>query len=116
VVLTTNDVLYGKNYWKDGNCSVYVCLGCEASVGTRPDGVTPLGLLADKEMKSMRSEANKLFDPLWKTGNRTRSQAYKWLAKRLGISQKDCHFGHFDKVMLKKAIEILKKVNKGGQH
>lgn len=114
IIHTTNDYLYGRKYYKGGNCNCYVCIVCKASVGTHPDGITPLGRLADKELKTLKKEAHALFDPLWKSGERSRNQAYKWLAKKLGISVRECHFGHFDKTMLQKAIEILSKVQKGG--
>lgn len=107
VILTTNDYLYGKKYSKQGNSNVYVCVLCRASVGTHPDGVTPLGRLADKELKVLKVQAHALFDPIWKSGMRMRKEAYSDLAKRLDIPTRECHFGWFDKEMLLKVITIL---------
>ena len=59
----------------------------------------------------MKIKAHELFDPLWRSGKMTRKRAYKWLAGKLSISEHDCHFGHFDKPMLKAAIAILEKVS-----
>ena len=114
IMLTSNDFLYGEKIWKAGNCNVYACPMCKASVGTHRDGKTPLGRLADKELKSLKVQAHALPGPLWKTGVRSRNQAYKWLAKKLGIPVKNCHFGHFDKGMMHKSIKILSKIRKGG--
>ena len=114
VILTTNDFIYGRKFWKGNNCNAYACIVCKASVGTHPDGVTPLGRLADDELKKLKMKAHALFDPIWKSGNTGRDQAYKWLAKKMGIPGKDCHFGHFNKAMLLKSIEILTKLKKGG--
>ena len=110
VILTTNDFIYDRKIWKHDNCNVYACIACKASVGTHPDGITPLGLLADKGLKNLRSQAHRLFDPLWKSGKRTRNQAYKWMAKRLGIPVKECHFGQLDNDVLTRAVEILSKL------
>ena len=115
IMLTTNDRLYGRKFFTAGNCNIYLCPMCNASVGTHPDGKTPLGRLADKELKTLKKQAHALFDPLWRTGARSRNQAYKWLAKKLGIPVKACHFGHFDKAMLSKSIAILSKLRKGGK-
>jgi hypothetical protein len=110
VILTTNDFIYnGRQYGKNGNYNCYVCIVCKASVGTHQDGVTPLGRLADKELKLLKIEAHSLFDPIWKSGKMKRHQAYSLMAKRLGIPVNECHFGWFDKDMLLKAIQILER-------
>ena len=113
MALIDNDFVYGRKYWKGGNCACYACLVCKASVGTHPDGVTPLGRLADRELKALKSRARALFDPLWQGGRTTRKRAYRWLAKKLSIGERDCHFGHFDKPMLKAAIAALEKAGGG---
>jgi len=110
IMLTTNDYLYGRKFpGYNGNCNIYVCIICNASVGTHYDGITPLGRLADKELKELKKQAHALFDPHWKPDKKKRDRAYKTLAKKLSIRAEECHFGWFDKVMLLKAIEVLEK-------
>ena len=51
VILTENDFIYSRKRWNKGNCNVYACIVCKASVGTHQDGKSPLGRLADKELR-----------------------------------------------------------------
>jgi hypothetical protein len=50
------------------------------------------GTPADKHTKEWRSKAHLAFDPIWKGGHMTRSEAYRWLARRMG-SRKLVHIG-----------------------
>jgi len=111
VVLTENDALYGRKIYKNNNCNIYLCFACMASIGTHMDGITPLGTMADKELKTLRKQAHDLFDPFWNS-KAQRDALYKWLAKRLGIKPEDCHFGHFDKECVRRAIAILETTRK----
>jgi hypothetical protein len=86
----------------------YRCVPCAAYVGTRGNSVIPLGILANAELRAAKSAAHAVFDPLWKSGELPRKQAYFELAQKLGIDMKKCHIGMFDVAMCKKVIEILK--------
>lgn len=114
VILTTNDVIYGRKYKTNGNCKCYACPTCYASVGTHADGKTPLGRMANKELKRIKIKAHDLFDPIWKSGRKKRHEAYNELAAKLGIPAKECHFGWFDRDMLLKAIRLLEDGKIGG--
>lgn len=105
-----NSLIYGKSY---GSGKAYRCTKCGAYVGTHKNNPhCPLGILADEEMQDLRRLCHALFDSMWSNG-KERSQEYKKLADKLGISYKKCHFGMFDKEMLKKAINILKEEENG---
>ncbi|MTI49441.1 MAG: hypothetical protein FH761_16535 [Firmicutes bacterium] len=106
VKLVSNSKIYGREY---GNGKCYLCEGCKAYVGVHPDLKTPLGRLANKELRELKIKAHSLFDPHWKDGNIKRHQAYKELAEKLEIPRNECHFGWFDKDMLLKAIKILER-------
>lgn len=106
VVLTSNAELYGREY---GNGKCYLCRNCKASVGVHPDLVTPLGRLADKELKDLKMKCHELFDPYWKNKKMYRHECYKILAREMGIDAKECHFGWFDKGMLLRALSILQR-------
>lgn len=108
VIYTTNDKVYGKRY---GSGYCYFCTSCKAYVGThKPRPKEALGLLANKEMRNMRSRCHYLFDQFWEGKNKqTRESAYAKLAQALGIELADCHFGYFNLEQLKKAYDIISR-------
>jgi hypothetical protein len=80
--------LYHKQFWHCAKDDAYV--GCHGSTSN------PLGRLANAELRSAKKMAHAAFDPLWREGHMTRSEAYAWLARELGISLEECHIGMFD--------------------
>ncbi|MCY1246148.1 zinc-finger-containing domain protein [compost metagenome] len=74
-----------------------MCTGCDSYVGLHPFTGIPLGTLATPEMRRARSAAKDAFNPLWQDGAMTRSEAYAWLARALGIADvEQCHIAWFD--------------------
>lgn len=65
--------------------------------------------LVDAETHELRQKAHELFDPLWKSGKMTRKAAYRMLARRIYIPQKECHIKLMDKKRLNRVIEFLQK-------
>jgi zinc-finger-containing domain len=109
VILTSNKELYGKEF---GNGKCYLCRTCKASVGVHTGkGNRPLGILATQEMKALKILCHELFDPIWRSGNRSRNHLYQILATLLDIDPKDCHFGHFETPRLQEAIQIMSVPN-----
>lgn len=94
VSCVSNSQVYGREYgewpW------VYLCSSCGARTGLHPFTAIPLGTLADEPTRQARKSAKPVFEGIWRTGRMSRSDAYAWLAKRLGIPVSDCHFGLFD--------------------
>ena len=84
----------------------YQCSPCDAYVGTHKGTIKPLGRLADKELRTWKSEAHKAFDPLWKSGKMKRSRAYAWLASQLCIPTNKCHIGMFDISTCRKVVAL----------
>jgi hypothetical protein len=81
----------------------WLCAPCDAYVGVHKrnprmkfEGYEPLGRLANKSLRYAKQKAHAAFDPLWKSGKMSRTQAYQWLAGQLGISVANCHIGMFD--------------------
>lgn len=73
------------------------CEPCKAWVGCHKNSdAQPLGRLANAELRLAKSAAHRDFDPLWKSGEMTRKQAYQWLSNQLGIPADSCHIGMFD--------------------
>lgn len=60
-------------------------------------------------IKTLRKTAHVEFDKLWKHGKYPmyREDAYEWLAEKLDISVKNCHFAVFDENTLLKILDIL---------
>lgn len=49
--------------------------------------------MANKPTREARKRAHAAFDPLWKSGQMKRGEAYKWLSEKLG---KQIHIGESD--------------------
>lgn len=74
----------------------YRCEPCAAWVGCHPGTDRPLGRLANAELRRAKMAAHQALDPLWRSGRMSRSQAYDWLARQLGLHKSECHVGKFD--------------------
>ena len=70
-------MIYGRNCGTSYKC--YYCEPCNAYVGCHKNSRKPLGTLANKELRELRIRTHEIFDPLWKSGKMTRSEAYKML-------------------------------------
>ena len=76
----------------------------------------PLGKPADANTRVYRRDAHKVFDKYWRDKKMSRSAAYRWLAKRMGIvgnknqlNLKKCHIGMFTLAQCKQVIKICEK-------
>lgn len=96
---------------------MYVCSNpeCGARVGLHPYTPFPLGSLATEETRNARKRCKAAFENLWR-GPRapmTRTEAYTWLARQLGIKVAECHWALFDVAMCERAkvlcVKYLKK-------
>lgn len=88
----------------------YLCAPCGAYVGCHPNGTgkVPLGRLANAELRRAKSAAHAAFDPLWKNGRMTRHQAYKFMAKEMGVPLSQAHIGMFDFAQCTRIVHIVK--------
>lgn len=73
----------------------WACRLCDAWVSCHPGTSRPTGTLAGRRLRHMRLEAHKVFDQIWKTGELSRTSAYAWLSRELGIHGDNCHIGKF---------------------
>lgn len=108
VVFTSNAEIYGKEY---GNGKCFLCRNCRAYVGVHTETLTPLGTLANDELRKWRNKAHNEFDKLWKGNTRimTRHNAYGWLAKQMNLTRDETHIALFEIEQCKKVLELLKK-------
>lgn len=94
--------LYDKNF--------YLCGADNAYVGCHGNSTKPLGRLADANLRKMKSAAHAAFDPLWKSGKISRSDAYRILSERLGIKREECHIGMFSPFQCQRVIILSKQL------
>lgn len=74
----------------------YQCAPCDTRVGFNPRTGRPHGTLAGAQLRRARQRAHRAFDPMWQSGQVTRTEAYLWLAQQMGLSINECHIGMFD--------------------
>jgi hypothetical protein len=48
------------------------------------------------------------FDPIWKEGHMTRTEAYRWLSEQTGVPSKECHISKFDIGMCEAVIWLCR--------
>lgn len=107
VVFTSNAEIYGREY---GNGKCFLCRNCKAFVGVHTETLTPLGTLANNDLREWRKKAHNEFDKLWKSPTRimTRHNAYKWLSKEMNKPKKYCHIALFEIEECKQVIDIVR--------
>lgn len=120
--LVPSQRIYGPNSPSYGDmwaCANYPL--CNAYVGCHRGTSTPLGRLADKELRNAKMAAHAAFDRLWQTKARrdgisrgkARGLAYRWLAEQMGIEPTACHIGMFDPVQCRRVVELCKPYHRG---
>lgn len=106
--ITTGAVIYPART-ELATASFWLCRPCNAWVGCHKGTRKPLGRLANANLRRAKMATHRAFDPLWKEGDWTRSQAYAWLAEKLGIATEVCHIGMFDLNDCERAIAACEK-------
>jgi|WetSurMetagenome_2_1015567.scaffolds.fasta_scaffold1201624_2 hypothetical protein len=89
------------------------CSPCGAYVGCHPGTSNSLGRMANAELRQARSNAHAWFDRIWQAREMSRSKAYAWLAKRLGLPVEKAHIGMFDAEMCRRVVEACMERQKG---
>lgn len=57
--------------------------------------------------RALKHKAHLAFDRIWKTGRMTRSAAYRWLARELGVPASEAHMAVIDQhATLERVIEV----------
>lgn len=109
--------IYGTDYGPMWVCGAYP--HCDTYIGTHEDRLydegrhvgrhKPLGTLANVEARRWRKAAHEALDPLWKTTDLTRSQAYAVVADFLECPIEEAHIGMMTKENCKNMIWALMK-------
>ncbi|RKS59505.1 MULTISPECIES: zinc-finger-containing protein [Photorhabdus] len=108
VTIAHHENVFGKAYSKWP--WLYICTECRAYVGMHPFTDIPLGTLADKATRNARMSGHRHFEEMRDKIGFERTDAYKFLAKRLGINFRKCHFGWFDIDTCYRAKEICENM------
>ncbi len=97
-----------KSLWKK---KLFVCKPCDARVGchdTKGFKWKPFGVMANAALRGLRMRAHAAFDPIWRIGGKSRSDAYQWLADGMGMDKKETHIGMFNEEQCRKVIELCR--------
>ena len=95
-----------------GGRATWECTKCDARVGCHPNSTRPLGTLADEDLREARMKVHRAFDPMWQSGRMSRREAYKWLAKRMRLSEDEGHIGMFDRKRCRAALHVCMRAPK----
>ena len=88
--------LYSLSFW--------LCKDCNAYCGCHKGTTTPLGTLANPELRELRKKCHAEFDPIWKNYSVSRNVAYKWMMSVMQLPSKSCHIAMFDVEQCKKLL------------
>ncbi len=98
--------------WTGPSRWVYLCQNrpqCRGLLSAHDNG-SPMGEPAPAHIRQARRKAHAAFDELWRHArNRgaTRKRAYAWLARRLDLTEDDCHIGQMSNPdMLARVVEL----------
>jgi len=110
VVLRSADGIYKEN---SNGTMLYVCSrypACDAYVRVLPGTRTPIGSLANGDLRALRLEAHRHFDRLYLSGLMTRNEAYMWLAGMLQAPMSQAHIGLMGEYYCRQVIEESKRL------
>lgn len=99
-------VIYGKSYGM-----IYLCISCNAYVGTYSNTDRALGCVANEDLRKIRNKTHVTFDSLWNGKNeltyfKERQDAYNWLADKMGRDVRLTHVGMFTVEDCKQVLDI----------
>lgn len=97
-----NREIYGRNYGKSYMC--YLCRNCDAYVGCHNNSRTPLGVMANKELRDWRKKVHAVIDPIWQSGQMSRGAVYGKISHELGFSY---HTGESDVATCRRVLALI---------
>lgn len=104
----SEEIYHGVSYGLVWVCKNYP--KCDCYVGTHRGTATPLGELADFELRRWRNRAHAVFDPLWIKGKFKNTKKRTELYDEIGIQMGKIplHIAECDVEECKRLIEIIK--------
>lgn len=102
----TGDIIYAHR--RDLHSKKFFqCKLCDAYVGTHLGTGQPLGTLANKRLRKLRSLVHASFDMIWQQEGIPRTVAYEMLAEAMNIPIENCHIAMFDELQCKQAVDVI---------
>lgn len=107
-IYTDSKIVYGQSYGMIYLCSNYP--KCDAMVGVHRGTSTPLGRMANAELRYWKKKAHEAFDQIWRSNpNKThRTGAYKYLQEVMEMSASEAHIGNFN---IEQCRLLIQKLN-----
>lgn len=108
--LRPSSAVYGDAAKTDG--FLYVCdryPKCDAYVAAHRQSKLPMGTLANGDLRHKRIEAHRAFNWFWESGLMSKSQAYKWMQAKLGLSEEDAHIAKFGEYRCAQLIALCRQ-------
>lgn len=59
-----------------------------------------------RKIQKLRRQAHAAFDPIWQSGRKSRTKAYRRLAFELGRPIQETHMSRMDEAALQRVIEV----------
>ncbi len=91
---------------------IYQCQNCNARVGCHRGTTRPLGNVANETLRLKRRETHQVFDDYWKQRGMSRTAAYRWLAKQMGLSEGKAHVGGFEMDQCQRVVDLCRQEQK----
>ena len=70
------------------------------------------GTLANRELRQKRIQAHRIFDQIWLQGILSKPEAYRWVADKFCLTDKQAHIGQFSNYMcdqlIRESADVLK--------
>jgi hypothetical protein len=110
VRLRSADGIYRDN---SAGAMLYVCArypACDAYARVFPGTKTPMGRLANGQLRALRREAHLYFDRLHLSGLMSRKEAYVWLAAILQAPLSQTHIGYLSDYYCRQVIDESKRL------
>lgn len=102
--LEDSKIIYGKSYGLAWVCDSFP--KCDTYVGCHKGTATPLGELANAEIRTWRKKTHARLDPLWKSKKYNRKELYQELSIKF---HDPFHVGNLNVEQCKEVIEFIEK-------
>jgi hypothetical protein len=96
-----------QKYQDDVPYLVKVCHSIDGEIFK--DGALLAVLQNIEDTSDAKNAAHTAFDPIWKNGHMTRSEAYRWLSWKMRTEKLFCHISMFDQQQCQEAIAHCKR-------
>lgn len=67
--------------------------------------------VANKELRELRKECHRRFDPIWQSGRKSRNAAYLWMGRQLKLSRQDAHISLLDADQCRALLAAIEHLN-----